>query len=287
MRVTVTGKGGQLASEFEALKGSDVLWTFLSEADLNITDTKLVQTYFSKNPCDLVLNCAAYTQVDQAEESKDLCYAVNEDGVKNLLEACTKMNARLIHFSTDYVFDGLSENPYNENDIPNPQGVYGKSKLAGEILMQRASVKSIIIRTAWVYSIYGHNFVKTMLRLADERKEIGVVADQWGSPTSATDLAKMTLNIIDNQTYQWTVADLFHFSNEGRCSWFEFAQAILGSSIDVAVIKPLETKDYPTRAKRPQFSLLDKTKIKNQFGLSITPWEVALSQTLHQLEMAS
>ena len=191
MKVVVTGKGGQLASEFEALKGFDPNWTFLSEKDLDITNKTSITSYFKSNSFNLVINCAAYTAVDKAEDQEELAFKVNAEGTKSLVEACEQMGAKLIHYSTDYVFDGSSKKPYSELDTPNPNSVYGASKLKGEEYIQANNeVKSIILRTSWVYSNYGKNFVKTIIRLGSERDELGVVADQIGSPTYAQDLAR-------------------------------------------------------------------------------------------------
>ena len=217
MKVIVTGKGGQLASEFVNLKEGNPDWTFLSEEDLDITNESLVKGFFEDKQIDLIINCAAYTSVDKAEDDIDLAYAVNEKGLKFLIEACKKTNARFIHYSTDYVFNGESIEPYAEYDIPDPQSIYGKSKLAGEEFLKKTSVKSIIIRTSWVYSNFGQNFVKTMLRLGREKSELGVVADQVGSPTFAQDLAKDTLKVIKDTSYKWKHADIFHYSNDGSC----------------------------------------------------------------------
>jgi dTDP-4-dehydrorhamnose reductase len=283
MKVIVTGKGGQLASEFEALKGFDPDWTFLSEQDLDITDRVTVIGFFELNCFDLVINCAAYTSVDKAEDEKELAFKVNAEGTKNLLEACESVGAKLIHYSTDYVFDGSSKEPYSELDTPNPKSVYGASKLKGEeYILKNKKVKSIIIRTSWVYSSYGNNFVKTMIRLGSEKEELGIVADQIGSPTYAKDLAEDTLRVLDNDKYQWIQGDLFHYSNNGSCSWFEFAQNIFEyANIDIQLNK-LNTEDYPTKATRPKYSLLDKSKFQDTFNIQIRDWKTSLLEMLKQ-----
>lgn len=281
MKVIVTGKGGQLASEFELLKGSDVNWIFLSEKDLNITDKKAVQGFFTNKKFDYIINCAAYTAVDKAEDDIQLAYDVNEKGLENLIEACKKTNARIIHFSTDYVFNGESSTPYLENDSANPKSVYGQSKLAGEnVLKRHESVESLIIRTSWVYSNFGQNFVKTMLSLGKQKSELGIVADQIGSPTFAHDLAMATLKIFQNENYQWKNGDIFHYSNEGRCSWCEFAKYIFDLAHLKVKVNSLSTDQFPTRAVRPKFSLLNKTKFKETFNVEINHWKDSLEKML-------
>ena len=283
MKVVVTGKGGQLASEFEALKGFDPNWTFLSEKDLDITNRDLVLSYFNTAACDLVINCAAYTAVDKAEDEKELAFKVNAEGVKNLVEACELMAAKLIHYSTDYVFDGNSNKSYTELDTTNPNSVYGLSKLKGEeYVLENKKVNSIIIRTSWVYSNYGNNFVKTMIKLVSERKELGIVADQIGSPTYAKDLAEDTLKILLDNNYKWINGDIFHYSNNGSCSWFEFANKIFNFTNNNIHLNPLSSLEYPTKAIRPKFSLLDKSKFERTFNVKIRDWKISLFEMLKQ-----
>ena len=283
MKVIVTGKGGQLASEFEALKGFDSNWTFLSEKDLDITRRDSLLSYFNLATCDLIINCAAYTAVDKAEDEAELAFKVNAEGTKNLVEACELMGAKLIHYSTDYVFDGRSKDPYTELETPNPNSVYGASKLKGEeYILSNQKVKSIILRTSWVYSSYGNNFVKTMIRLGGERDELGVVADQIGSPTYAKDLAKDTLSILNNENYKWSQGDVFHYSNNGSCSWSEFARTIFELTNINIQLNQLKTEDYPTKASRPKYSLLDKSKFENTFKIQIRDWRTSLIDMLKQ-----
>ena len=283
MKVVVTGKGGQLASELESLKGFDPNWTFLSEQDLDITDKLSVVGFFELNRFDLVINCAAYTAVDKAEDEKELAFKVNSEGTKNLLEACERMDAKFIHYSTDYVFDGSSKEPYTELDTPNPNSVYGASKRKGEeYILKNNKVKSVILRTSWVYSSYGNNFVKTMIRLGSEKKELGIVSDQIGSPTYAKDLAKDTLNILNNENYQWSRGDVFHYSNNGSCSWYEFADIIFEKTNTYVKLKKLKTEDYPTKARRPKYSLLDKSKFESTFNIQIRHWKTSLLEMLKQ-----
>ena len=283
MKVVVTGKGGQLASELESLKGFDPNWTFISEQDLDITNKLSVVGFFELNRFDLVINCAAYTAVDKAEDEKELAFKVNAEGTKNLLEACERMDAKFIHYSTDYVFDGSSKEPYTELDTPNPNSVYGASKRKGEeYILKNNKVKSVILRTSWVYSSYGNNFVKTMIRLGSEKKELGIVSDQIGSPTYAKDLAKDTLNILNNENYQWSRGDVFHYSNNGSCSWYEFADKIFEKTNTYVKLKKLKTEDYPTKARRPKYSLLDKSKFENTFNIHIRDWRTSLIEMLKQ-----
>ena len=279
-KIIVLGKGGQLASELEFLKSKDQNWTFSSIDQLDICDKDAVSRYFKNNLYDIVINCAAYTAVDKAEEEIEACYNVNVIGVENLLEAIELNNARLIHISTDYVFDGQKSTPYNEKDSASPNGVYGKSKLAGEKVINDSKVKSIIIRTSWLYSNYGHNFVKTMLKIGKESENIGVVADQFGSPTFAHDLAKTIIKIVEDKKYTWSIGDVFHYSNEGSCTWHEFASEIFKfSKMDVKV-NTLTTDEFPTKAVRPKYSLLDKSKIKDVFGIDVPHWKNSLKKML-------
>ena len=283
MRVAVTGKGGQLASELGALKGLDQNWIFLSEQDLDIANKSSVSSYFESKTFDVVINCAAYTAVDKAEDEKELAFKVNAEGTKNLLDACERIDAKFIHYSTDYVFDGSSKEPYTELDAPNPNGVYGASKRKGEeYILKNKKVKSIILRTSWVYSSYGNNFVKTMIRLGSEKEELGIVADQIGSPTYAKDLAADTLKVLLDENYKWISGDVFHYSNNSNCSWFEFAQKIFELTNISVQLKKLKTEDYPTKANRPKYSLLDKSKFMHTFNTKIKNWDTSLAKMLTQ-----
>ena len=283
MRVAVTGKGGQLASELGALKGLDQNWIFLSEQDLDIANKSSVSSYFESKTFDVVINCAAYTAVDKAEDEKELAFKVNAEGTKNLLDACERIDAKFIHYSTDYVFDGSSKEPYTELDAPNPNGVYGASKRKGEeYILKNKKVKSIILRTSWVYSSYGNNFVKTMIRLGSEKEELGIVADQIGSPTYAKDLAADTLKVLLDENYKWISGDVFHYSNNSSCSWYEFAQKIFELTKISVQLKKLKTEDYPTKANRPKYSLLDKSKFMHTFNTKIKNWDTSLAKMLTQ-----
>lgn len=281
-KVIVLGKGGQLASELEYLKSSDENWGFLSIDELNICDRDFVLAFFKNNPCEVVINCAAYTAVDKAEEDIKACYNVNFKGVENLLESIKLYNTKLIHISTDYVFDVKKTKPYNEKDLTSPNGVYGKSKLAGEKAICNSKINSIIIRTSWLYSNYAHNFVKIMLRIVSDRNEIGVVNDQFGSPTYARCLAKTIIKITEDKSYTWSTGDIFHYSNEGSCSWYEFAYEIFKLSKMDVKLKKLTTDEFPIKAERPKYSILDKSKIKNVFDLKIPNWNLSLKEMLEK-----
>lgn len=281
-KIIVLGKGGQLASELESLKSKDKDWNFLSIDELDICNKKAVSEYFKNNSCNFIVNCASYTSVDKAEEEIEACYNVNLNGVENLLEALHGKDVALIHISTDYVFNGEKSEPYNEKDLTSPIGVYGNSKLAGEIAIRNSKIKSIIIRTSWLYSNYGRNFVKTMLNYGTTKDEIRVINDQFGSPTYANDLAKIIIKVVEDKNYIWSTGDVFHYSNEGSCSWYEFALEIFKiSKIDVNV-KKVTTEKYPTKANRPKYSLLDKSKVKDVFGINIPYWKNSLREMLEK-----
>ena len=246
-------------------KGSKFFFT--DKNSLDITNKEDIKSFVEKNDINAIINCAAYTTVDKAENDKENANKINHLAVKYLAEISKENSISHIHISTDYVYDGKNYKPYKEDDATNPQGVYAETKLLGEKAMLEINPKnSCIIRTSWVYSSFGHNFVKTMLKLAD-RKELNVVFDQIGTPTYARDLAKVILKIITINNLNNYQAEIFHFSNEGVCSWYDFAKAIFEiKGIDIKV-NPIETKDYPTPAKRPHFSVLNKAKIKKEFNL--------------------
>ena len=281
--ILVTGGNGQLGSELKEIAPNyqDYNFLFTDVKDLDITNHTDVAAFVEKNDITVIINCAAYTAVDKAEEQEDLANAINHLAVANFAQIAKDKNIRLIHISTDYVFDGSNHKPYVETDIPNPQSVYGKTKLEGELAMQQINpANSIIIRTSWVYSKFGNNFVKTMLRLAETRDEISVVVDQIGTPTNAADLAEAILNILPQVSNE--TLELFHYSNEGVCSWYDFAKAIFEiKRIDIKIVN-VQNKEYPTISKRPSFSVLNKTKIKNKFKISIKNWVEALQNTLNE-----
>lgn len=266
--VLVTGSNGQLGkaiSAFSDTKNSESInFTFTTRTSLDISNQEQVETYFQSNNFQYCINCAAYTAVDKAEEEKEQAFLINAIGAKNLAEACKKHNIILIHISTDFVFDGCKREPYLETDIPNPINVYGASKLQGEGYVQSVLENHFIIRTSWLYSEYGNNFVRTMLRLGSEKDELHVVNDQIGSPTYAKDLAEVVLKIIISENTQF---GLYHYSNQGVLSWFEFAKVIFTITQNDIPVKPIPTSGYPTPAQRPQYSVLSSTKIIHNLGL--------------------
>lgn len=276
--VLVTGANGQLGNSLRALSGQYPSHTFLfTDVDgLDICDTEAVRSYVAENKVDYILNCAAYTAVDKAEDDEDVCERINTGAVRNLGEAARQAGAKVIHISTDYVFDGTAHGPYLETDPTCPVSVYGRTKLAGEEALLAACPDAVIIRTAWLYSEYGHNFVKTMLRLGKEREEIAVVFDQVGTPTYAGDLAQAMLSVLEADENDSFQPGIYHFSNEGVCSWYDFTVKILQIAGLACRVKPIESRDYPSRAIRPPYSVLNKRKIKAVYGLAIPHWEESL-----------
>ncbi len=292
LRIVVTGSQGQLGRSLQliAANRADLQFTFLDRSDLDFLDAQNLKNRLSDYDFDILVNCAAYTAVDKAEEEQSFAYQVNSEAVGQLAEICLQKKALLIHFSTDYVFDGCHSLPFLESHPTNPQSIYGKSKLAGEAYIQSLNCKAIIIRTSWVYSEFGNNFVKTMLRLGSEREELGVIYDQIGAPTYAADLAQAVMQIIDSMQNQTEIGQdvsstrLFHFSNEGVCSWYDFAYAIFEMASIQCKLKPIETKDYPTPAKRPQYSVLNKASIKNQYQMTIPYWKHSLESCIRKIQ---
>lgn len=280
--ILVTGANGQLGSELRKIGFTALDEVFYTDADeLDITCYEAVLEYIQKREIDTIVNCAAYTAVERAEDEPEKAALINAEAVSHLAKAAFREDCLLVHLSTDYVFDGTARLPYTEKSNPNPQSVYGRTKLAGERSLAASHCLSIIIRTAWLYSGFGNNFVKTMLRLGKEKGEVNVVADQTGNPTYAEDLAKAIVRIVgDEQVAEKT--GIYHFSNEGECSWYEFAQEIMRQSGIDCRVNPLTTEEYPTRAKRPAYSVLDKTKIRKEFGLDIPEWKEALGRCLRQ-----
>lgn len=283
-KILVTGSKGQLGSELQDLERIYPAYSFVFTdlEELDITNHKAVEQFINENKITVIINCAAYTAVDKAEEDQELADKINHLAVENFAEIAKDNAISLIHVSTDYVFDGTAHQPYKETDTPNPQGIYGKTKLDGELAMQRINpANSIIIRTSWVYSSYGNNFVKTMLRLAKERDEIGVVYDQIGSPTYAGDLAKAILDILPQISNEGV--ELYHYANEGICSWYDFAMAIFEMEGLTIKVKPLESYQFPLPAKRPFYSVLNKSEIKDVYQIEIPNWKEALEKCLMQL----
>lgn len=289
LTVLVTGCDGQLGSELRKLaKSGDCSFCrflFVDVSVLDICNRADVHNYFKTNHIDVIVNCAAYTAVDRAEDEPESAFAVNRDGVGILAECCVEEGAYMIHISTDYVFDGTGHVPYRETDAVNPIGVYGLSKRAGEEAMMEKGVDGLIIRTAWLYSSYGKNFVKTMLRLGSEKEQVAVVADQHGTPTWAADLARTILHILQNTDIKHTHGlEIFHYTDEGECTWYEFASAIMQMGGKKCQVMPISTDEYPASCRRPAYSVLDKTKIKERFGLEIPLWDDSLQRMLAELD---
>ena len=286
-KILVTGGNGQLGSELKELapKYEQYQFIFTDVEILDICDHKTVTTFIDENNINRIINCAAYTAVDKAEEQFELADKINHLAVANFAKIAKDKNIQLVHISTDYVFDGMNYKPYLESDSPNPQSVYGQTKLDGELAMQKINPQnSIIIRTSWVYSKFGNNFVKTMLRLGSERDELSVVADQIGTPTYAADLAEAIVTIlpkIKNEN-----VEIFHYSNEGVCSWYDFAKAIFEMSELVVEVHPIGTSQYPTPAARPFFSVLNKNKIKEKYNINIPYWRTSVEICLQQIKVS-
>lgn len=282
--ILVTGANGQLGNEIRlSLVANCEFNAFFTDiAELDITNRLAVFQFLTAHKIDIIINCAAYTAVDMAEDDFDNCNKINHIAVANLAEAAASVNARMIHISTDYVFDGKKGLPYNETDTPNPQTAYGKTKYAGEQELKKFLPKShVIIRTAWLYSTTGKNFVKTMLSLGKTKDSINVVADQIGTPTYAGDLAQVILHIIKTND---NIHGTFHFSNEGACSWYDFTKMIHKIAyINSCKVYPISTQEYPTKAKRPTYSVLDKQKIKKTFNLEIPYWIDSLEKCIEKL----
>ncbi len=286
-KILVTAANGQLGSEISELASDfkEYDFTFLNRLLLDLSDIDAINDYFEKNQFDVIINTAAYTAVDKAEEDIDLAKTVNADAVKKIAEIAKKTSTQLIHISTDYIFDGKSYQPYEETDLTNPQGIYGQTKLDGEYEMLAVNpANSVIIRTSWLYSSFGSNFVKTMLRLGEERDELGIIFDQVGTPTYAKDLAMVILNGIQDSKFDSQHCEVYHYSNEGVCSWYDFAKTIFEISHITCKINPIETKDYPTPAKRPYYSVLNKAKIKSALKISIPYWKDSLKECLNKIE---
>jgi dTDP-4-dehydrorhamnose reductase len=282
MNILVTGANGQLGKELTIVSKAYPYRMFFTDVDtLDITNINSVSDYIRSNSINAVINCAAYTAVDKAEEEPDKATLINKTAVSYLAELAKQYSLPLIHMSTDFVFDGKKTSPYFETDQTNPLSVYGRSKLEGELEIIKTAPTYAIIRTSWLYSEFGNNFVKTIIRLTRERKELNVVSDQTGSPTYAKDLAEAIMKIITK--LKPGTKEIFNYSNKGVASWYEFAKEIVTlSKIDCA-IKPIGTKDYPTPATRPAYSVLDKSKIKEYFGLDIPNWRDSLRQCINKL----
>jgi len=279
--ILVTGSNGQLGSEIKELSATyhDNTFTFTDRTTLDITDYEAIMMVVEKENIDTIINCAAYTAVDKAESDEESADKINHIAVKNLAQIAKEKRLKLIHISTDYVFDGKHYKPYEEDHETNPNGVYGKTKLAGEKAIQEVAPKeTIMIRTSWVYSAYGNNFVKTMLSLGKTKEKLTVINDQVGTPTYARNLAKAILDIIPQINND--KPEIYHYSNEGVISWYDFAKEIMKMAKLKCEIAPIATKDYPTPATRPHFSLLNKEKIKEDFSVEVPFWKDSLYDCL-------
>lgn len=272
----VTGAGGQLGSELRLLLGEEAV--YVGHGELDITDEEAVKAFFAGNSFDFVINCAAYTAVDKAEDDTEAAEKVNSLGPLYL----ARYGRRIVQISTDYVFDGASCRPYTEKDAPNPVSVYGRTKLAGENAVLAGAECAVVIRTSWLYSSFGANFVKTMRRLGAERESLGVVFDQAGTPTYAADLAAAIVSMLPQ--IRPGMKEVYHFSNEGVTSWYDFAVAIMEESHLACAVRPIESSAYPTRAVRPAYSVLNKAKIRQDFGLTIPHWRDGLKRCVRIIE---
>jgi dTDP-4-dehydrorhamnose reductase len=282
MNILVTGCNGQLGNEIQLLEKEYPQHTYFNTdvAELDITNQLAVNDFINRHVIDGVINCAAYTAVDKAEGDKELCTTLNTVAPSYLAAAIDKRGGWIIHVSTDYVFDGTHHTPYVETDTPSPDSVYGSTKLAGELGVSKFCKKHMIIRTAWLYSAFGNNFVKTMIRLGKEKTELGVIFDQIGTPTYARDLAVAIMTAVD----KGIETGVYHYSNEGVISWYDFTKAIHRiAGIKDCKVRPLHTSEYPTAANRPAYSVLDKTKIKQTYGIEIPYWEDSLKECIERL----
>lgn len=285
-KILITGANGQLGNEIKKLSENykDFNFVYTDVNDLDITNPLACKQFFNEIKPQFVINCAAYTAVDKAESDADNAYRINATAVKNLVEACLQCNSYFVQISTDYVFNGESHLPYKETHPVSPASVYGKTKEQGEQEALKYD-KSIVIRTSWLYSTFGNNFVKTMLRLGSEKESLNVIFDQIGTPTYAEDLAATILTIADkvlNGKNEF-IPGIYHYSNEGVCSWYDFAYTIMKLKELECQVNPIETKDYPTPAKRPFYSVLNKVKIKSTYGIEINHWTSSLKKMLNSI----
>lgn len=283
MNILLTGCNGQLGNEIQLLEKDYGQHRFFNTdvAELDITNQLAVADFVGRNEIDGIINCAAYTAVDKAEDNKELCTTLNTVAPAYLAAAVEKRGGWIVQVSTDYVFNGKAHKPYMETDTPSPDSVYGSTKLAGELGVQKFCKRAMVIRTAWLYSAFGNNFVKTMIRLGKEREELGVVFDQIGTPTYAGDLAKAIMTAVE----KGIKPGVYHFSNEGVTSWYDFTKAIHRiAGITTCKVRPIHTSEYPTPANRPHFSVLDKTKIKETYDMEIPYWEESLHKCIEKLK---
>ena len=275
MNILITGCNGQLGNEMQLLEKVHPEHNYFNTdvAELDITNQEAIETFVTEHKIDGIVNCAAYTAVDKAEDNEELCTRLNAEAPAYLAHAVGQRGGWMVQISTDYVFDGTNHTPYVEDDDTCPNSVYGKTKLVGELNVQKLCERSVVIRTAWLYSTFGNNFVKTMIRLGKEKAELGVIFDQIGTPTYAHDLAVAIFAMIEKGVQP----GIYHFSNEGVISWYDFTKAIHRiAGITTCHVKPLHTAEYPTPAARPHYSVLDKTKIKQTYGIEVPYWEESL-----------
>ncbi len=284
MNILVTGSNGQLGNELRKISGNYPAYRFIITdiAELDITNPGEVIGFFEANKIQIVINCAAYTAVDKAEGDEPAATRINATAVEHLAKACDQVEATLIHVSTDYVYDGCACKPYSEDHYTAPASAYGRSKLAGEEAAL-STPKSVVIRTAWLYSSFGNNFVKTMIRLGKEREALNVVFDQVGTPTYAADLAQAIMVVAGRAEQDTLKRGIFHYSNEGVCSWYDFAHEIMQQAGLNCMVKPIETKDYPAPAPRPHYSVLNKAHIRAAYGIEIPHWKDSLLKCLAEL----
>ncbi len=287
--ILITGANGQVGQCFQQLAAQYPQWQFIFNdfPELDITDRKAVSSFFQQKSINWCVNCAAYTAVDKAEGEPELARKINVTGAKNLAEACAAQGIPLVHFSTDYVYHNRQNTPFRESDPVSPKSMYARTKLAGDRAAMKANPLAMVVRTSWVYSPFGNNFVKTMLRLGAERRELNVVFDQIGTPTYAPDLAAAILQVIQKverkEVPRKNLGGVWHYSNEGVTSWYDFAKAVFEIKKMSCCVHPIETKDFPTPALRPPFSVLNKAKIKAAFGLEIPHWRESLEKCLAAL----
>lgn len=282
MNILITGSKGQLGNEMQlaAVRYPQFNYIFTDIDELDICDKAALESFVKANAVDVIVNCAAYTAVDKAEDDVDLCYKINRDAVENIALVASANGLKVIHVSTDYVFDGTNYMPYTEDQAVCPASVYGKSKLAGEEVLTANLKNAVIIRTSWLYSSFGNNFVKTMIKLGTERDALNVIFDQVGTPTYAADLAEAILQIVSAESF---VPGIYHFSDEGVCSWYDFTKTIHRLSGITCNVQPIESKDYPTRTPRPHYSVLNKSKIKSTYNIQIPHWEESLIKCIEVL----
>lgn len=284
--ILITGSHGQLGNEMQqaAKRFPAFNYLYTDVEDLDICDKMALNDYVKANHVSIIVNCAAYTNVDKAEDDVELCFKINAEAVRNIGEVASENKLKVVHISTDYVFDGTNYLPYTEDQQVCPATVYGKSKLAGEQALMESCNHAVIIRTAWLYSSFGNNFVKTMMRLGTERDSINVIFDQVGSPTYAADLADTILNLLSHESF---ISGIYHFSDEGVCSWYDFTKTIHRIAGITCDVSPIETKDYPARTPRPHYSVLNKAKIKSTYGITIPHWEESLVKCIGILKQNS